>query len=1530
MPSLDELYMSRRMSIVSRAQDLTPSMQFDLATSPLANHELEAAVEHFNPKPQTEGWGFANVFEEMLSREPRKVPVEDLSKLQQNLKNEGYLPPDHPTDGVWGPDSAAAFSQFDRDNGDQVRQGNNLLSGTVQDGVRFFGSMLPRSVIQGVIGTAKGIVEQTPETLERGGFLGGAAEGAAVGAALGTATDWFTLGAGTLVGAAIGGVAGFLTSMLDKDEKDGNRNEGFMDALTPFNEGEWTTARNFAEDVGYVATVASVVSGAGQIAKGVGALGALRGSLTALNPVTKPGFVANMLGSAKGATALGAFAGGAHGLATGDDLGDVVQGAVEGGVAGFLIGASPVGAKLRDLAATYGLKRIATNPVVSGINATFTGGVMINVGGRYAGGFGSGEKTTAIEQNIKDAPVVLPEWADLIGGMVLLPERLAPVSLGEIGSAARSWLGGVDGVARRPWFQALETIKDAEGRVYSKSKVRSIVEAITPEQDLYTREQFGIQQATKWVLEQDKLEATRLAAEGKGEGWFAASDIERRYQDAHNAVMDWYKADPVKNKDFLMSLSTEDPNEFAAYLVRNEAKGGGVEQWAKFEPAQLQAEQLALAARNGELEASIMGKSLKEELEAGAVKTETKAPTFVAAKPEYMTTRDWQNAADEYTRLVGNARRAREAADNISEDIGMEAEKTQALLNAADARDELMGFIRTFRGDDPHRVLPESVVDLALGAETNKHYVTRDGKKVLDKETLAFADFLRDKAKYAGKDVDLADPALAQTITDNGYKLIATGENTRMLGEVKELAALHNVGDYTKRASFFEVAGLSPFAVTEHDVGILKQAHMENSIGRAIDELGIAIPQREAVDKLVDKMHSVNNDGHRWLSFITEEGDRSFIRRTRLLKVDLRQLKLDDIVDALKLDEGAFTQVSDPLRAAQVIKDGIHSGSVFGGEVSFAPTHWADTVRQLGSALRVEGLTGFSDFMRQFRIENPARALTVAGGVVGAGVGAQEDGLEGAIKGGIAGTLAMGSLAYGGKAFLKKWPSKSPFKPNTYGWLPNNLHNAAMALRYSLSFTFDLGRRMEQASIASMEYGMPVTLAPKSYALRHFADDFGGNPDNVMSGIRQELDDIMGHSLAMNADDMDRRAAAVGLTGFSQRDADAVYAHLMVKQGKMSKAQIKDAVYKLGHYGARTGAERSLNFVLFPFSFQKKMLTTLHNFLLAEPARALLVHEGMRQWYKVRDDKSMSERFAELTEKYLPMAQEIAMLNNLSYGGISGGRFFLEGLTNNRTLLGKVSQSLAAVFTPSGAVTPLQQAVGHAGDAMVNFFSPIFLTGEDTENMTKILTDFAPIARDVQNLVIGRGENQPSILSQQLTAATSVDAMVKGGGGAPWYQLRQYNNEKREIKAEYADLAAAFGYSSVDGFFQSDMGAPYAQEAEQKILALGDKYPTGLAKSQYLESSTALDDKAKAEILSDPNPSTAEYMIGKLIEMEAEASTMADMLGMTQDEMLPRLSQDIRGIAVKFSNDPRFRELYDRFFSYRYGPISETDTGRAA
>ncbi len=103
-------------------------------------------------------------------------------------------------------------------------------------------------------------------------------------------------------------------------------------------------------------------------------------------------------------------------------------------------------------------------------------------------------------------------------------------------------------------------------------------------------------------------------------------------------------------------------------------------------------------------------------------------------------------------------------------------------------------------------------------------------------------------------------------------------------------------------------------------------------------------------------------------------------------------------------------------------------------------------------------------------------------------------------------------------------------------------------------------------------------------------------------------------------------------------------------------------------------------------------------------------------------------------------------MNNLVYG-ISPGRFFLQGMTDDRTMLGKVSQALASVFVPSGAATPLAQAAGGLGDYTIHALVPIVVTGESidraggVEGLEDIIRQYVPMVREIDQYFV-RGERK--------------------------------------------------------------------------------------------------------------------------------------------------------------------------------------------
>jgi hypothetical protein len=1555
---LEAIYFQRRLKDLGKAQDLSASMRFDLASSPLSDDELDYVVDQFNPAEKRTGWGMSTVLQDLLSREPAAVPVEDLSTLQTNLKDQGYLPPDHPADGKWDPSSTSAFSRLERDTEDQVKSGHSWTAATLQQGIGVLANTIPSRVFQGVLGAAKGIVKQAPESFARGGAVGGAAMGAGIGASVGLVGGPLapvTSTAGALVGGAIGGVAGFVADIVsDDEEEDQSGKAKVLDALTPFNSGEWTKPENFFEDLGFTASAASMISGVGGAGSGLAAgVGGIRASMAGGQTLgralvtggrSQPGWFVKLLNNAKGSTAVGATVGGYSGLRGGDDFGDVVEGALLGGAGGLLAHKAGLGRAATSVANKAGLAKIAATPLLQTVNKTYTGLSVGQMGARYAGGFGSGEKTTGVEKAIKEAPK-LPDWVDFTAGMVVYPAKFSPVGLKDLSKAARAAMGNTN---LAPYVHVARQRNPETGRVMSSGAARDWAKTnITPERDRYLREQYGIHRKTDELMGESKY--TREQADYSQHYINLRSKVARDLNDEEAKFAAGEISDTPVQKEMLSYSYTDElddtkgPMAFAGWMLKLDARGSGIEKMDAFVPALEKIQDLTTSARAGNLDFEILGTApkratphliAKKEIrsEIGFLKEQAtklkkrktndpnvklkwdeeaknldarigqlteemraiKAPkprkmevTFVAAGKDYTTESDLLTLANDYDGLAGRLKATSAVRDSNPEAF-------------VAAQDELNSFVL-----DLH-----SKGTVTTGWK-DKGMVPGDPLK---EGGFGFSAFLRDKAKYAARDVKLPDSEMS--FLDNlGYKPVATGEDMRFMPKPNLLT--NDVGDYTRRAAFFETIGASPIRHSDDSLRMLRRSHEEIEVADVLRKSGLddKMNAPQAMGKLRGWLTEHNHgngvitEGPTILHNVKGRAKRQFY------KLDVRQMTPDNIVEAMDLDNPIY-KIDDPYQIALDMYDAVKKGGAFGAEVSVK--RLPDTLRGLGEAMKINGLPGFSDMMRTMEMR-PSALGAVAGGVVGGGVGAEQgdslvDTLENVAVGagvGAVGMAALGKMLKVRKAYKlsDEMTLEKALKSKTKGtefYLPEHLHNANMALRYSLSFTFDAGRHTEQAMIAQMKYGIYGGIRHKKHIMQRYGHKYP-TADDAWAEATNVLDDAMGNNWMAIADDTDRRMFQRGLLGFSPREADASYAYIMSlpkSEGGLgfNKKQIKEAVQEIGRYGSgRTGAEKTANFVFFPFSFSKKFISSIGDWALQAPARAFIIQEGLRRYNGSKE----SEKFSEYWEQYMPLAEELSRINNLSFG-LSPGRWFLDGMIDHKTSGAKVGQILASVLAPSGAATPVAQGAAKSVDAMVNLFTPVVLSGEDLDQGVEILDSYIPAVRDFQ----------------AFWQAGSDQYTAQREGGTPFYQWQEFTDKRRDMRSTYEEMAEALGYASLDGFLASDLGQTVKAELDMQELALTEELPTGAKMASEFTNSAILDERALADLAEDPTRSAAEEMILQVKQMETEAKEMGSMLGFSQEDMVAMVTPDIRRAALPFATDRRFQELWTRFMR-NFGPISQ-------
>ena len=1565
-----DIYFMRRLREVRQAGRLTPKQKVILANDDNFDDDaLEEAQSIAGGREYGKsGWGLSESLDEILSRESKTIEVADLSALQKNLKSQGYVHPDTPVDGVWSPLWSSGFRRFDRDNEELVRSGKHWLAAPVSTGVRTLSYTLPSRVFQAIVGFARGYVDQTAETAERVGLTGGLLAGAAIGTAIAP-------GLGTLIGGAAGGVTGFFSDLFGEDEgEDQDDTPDWVDALSPWEEYKAGGSKAFFEDLGWVLSTAMAIRGGamaiggarGGIAAAKAAGGGLQGALAKTVPA-QPGLLARAAGAGVrrfSSSAADTWINVARhrGLLaqTSRPMLQTINGAYRG------LASGSVGIRL-SAGLGSGEEETTLERTISEEPLMPHAELIDNTVGLFVfsdkflpikpGGIAQGAKTALATPG--------RELVSASRAKDSIREMFAPPGAGRrINEYVES------GLTLKPYIHVAQT-RRPDGTVMSLAEAREASKRVlsgpgefdplkAAHTDTWLRTEYGLH---------------RRAGEMLNDVPGIENDIarEKLFQDAlanlkHDLRDEWARGEGTLTRDLLKyshenPLDTADgPMSFAGFLQGLDGFGSSLHRMDTFRSANRRVAELMRDMDAGTLDVRVReglegfvedtrrvfpdrptnfdARKIRREvkakndeakaLEARAKKAmnydeqeqllararelrgeaeemvplikSTKRPkrkrpfSLAIARIEdpatgaagYSTEQDILSFADEYERRAGEVSRA---YDGWIESLTPQAEKAYKL-----AQEEMIQFSQ--------RLYKRGLVS---DADLSKMQTAHPNERV--------AERLRKRAQYHAKDVELPDE-IREEFAQAGYKVIATRDDLLMFDELdkaRQILEINGVGDYTRRAAFFETLGLSPWKHSDRSLFALRRGHEDAELNQVLHEAGIQMTGKQAMRKI----HNYLNDHNKKHALIEIPEDRwgkvtqplETIRQAVRYRVDVRELSPEDVAQALDLDGITpktveliddvvkVSRKTDPYELSQRVYAALKRGAAMGADADFANP--IDSARLLARALRVNGLPGFSDFMRTFHIPQGARAERIAQGagmLLGGAVGAEAGGRIAGVPGAIAGAALGG---FGGGVTGKK------FTKGTYGYLPDHLHRLNMALRYTLSFTFDAGRYMEQNMLGMTKAELPIIMSPRKYIMRNFHDVDGMTGEEHWQEAIRLWDKIngfeKGKGMLRVIDDTDRRMFQVGMLGFSPRYHEAAQAYILHRRG-WKPHQIEETISQIGRYGTgRAAAEKSVNFVFFPYSFQKKLVTTLGDFVLQAPGRNLLLHEGLRRF----EQGSADEKLAEFVEKRLPFARQLARLNNLSYG-LSPGRFFLEGVGDRSSNVGKAAQLLGSFFVPSGAATPVAQAFGGLGDAAVHFFVPTAVAGEEIDGLDDIIRQYVPLTRDLQAYWRSGAE--------QVTAFTE--------GAAPYYQLQQYLDERRARKARYEPMALAMGYASVDGFLQSDVGAGIKAELDQNDAELAQKYPTGFRMSNDFENTQNINKQALYDLADRPNKTPEEEDIIMLSEMAGMSSILTELTGLDSRIITPIVQRNVRKFAIERADNERFARLYKRFFEADWGPIT--------
>lgn len=210
--------------------------------------------------------------------------------------------------------------------------------------------------------------------------------------------------------------------------------------------------------------------------------------------------------------------------------------------------------------------------------------------------------------------------------------------------------------------------------------------------------------------------------------------------------------------------------------------------------------------------------------------------------------------------------------------------------------------------------------------------------------------------------------------------------------------------------------------------------------------------------------------------------------------------------------------------------------------------------------------------------------------------------------------------------------------------LPNKLIQFRNEFRFQLNPWFSASQVIETNAKMAAE-GVPPTFHPLQ-AMKD-AGTLDAN-QKLLKRIRPEI-----HSPVM--DEAERYLIGQDvLVWYNHRNYEAYMAGELSRKGA-SDSEIREKIIRVFEYGqgqevGRTAAERSLNMVFFPFSYQKTIVRNFGSYLLDKPAQRVLLTKALAAYNEFNENHMDNPLAIKFWERHVPLFQEAARLNMFMYG----------------------------------------------------------------------------------------------------------------------------------------------------------------------------------------------------------------------------------------------------------------------------------------
>lgn len=824
-------------------------------------------------------------------------------------------------------------------------------------------------------------------------------------------------------------------------------------------------------------------------------------------------------------------------------------------------------------------------------------------------------------------------------------------------------------------------------------------------------------------------------------------------------------------------------------------------------------------------------------------------------------------------------------------------------------------------------MIDEQISTMAENAEIWAHYgldpIIRNADRVPMQGLQALKQRRKDvlhKARYTAAEIDMqsvlrsvretqgdeaADDVLAQFLEmqADGYKLVHGVEYMMP----HDLAVNTNLfKDIGVREMNAQTLG-NAFGRRHPAVARMQQERRERAMlvkALADNDLGDYAPDDERISFILKDLRSILNEIQDPIAQRIEE-------RHLLSFMDRRRLALESTFAPLRVEDLTHRRKFVLDRLVRLGWDEKEADAIFTALRHFRNTEFKDLGlyafeakmrerNELVSLLKFMGGTKYSN-----GLTNSPLIGMAAGGYTGqryAMGGLDEDASEdqqlGARLLGIAGGALAGGLAAKGVASFMgsgdrmqraiQWAEKKP------GFMiADHFARWRDGLRFGLSPIFDLSRYTEglmlsqtgvplRHPVTGQRISLPLNMSPHGVkkrlgeqAWKTARDEYNRLGRGRGVGDIDVLDDA-GHWFTQ-----------VGIMGFSPQDWQ-IGAYAELKHIGVSAEEAFLAARNTHTYGTRgrSPAELSVNFVFFPFSFQKKALGSVAKWLNDDLGRSIIIHDGLAAYQALDEKYNLDEFFKD----HIPAMDVLRRFNLLAYG-LSPGRF--------------------------GGIN--SQAFETLGRSAI-LFSPIGVNIQDR-------TDFIELQNAVRSLVPAYNDLNWMIEEVKDSAGLAspsrelYSAQVRDG-------YNEWNEYRQALQAQLDE----------QGYTWSDMQhKPHLAQTklayEAKRAELGATYP-GWKKSreESIFNIQALEMERNdllATAAADPqNASVQALMLAQFESKLDEVKQLLSYQGVSvdgsdgwTDAPLWAFEYLIEQAVMMYEADPRFKSIWKKFYERQLGPL---------